>query len=503
MQRFTDRMTINPNHKHLEIMKTYTHSNQPADTLFFKGGSGQQSSGPRIGTDDGISNRNMNILLIIFMILTMGLSVAFASQPADVQGRAAGIIKVSGDLDGGRFSTIGLQVKAMVGNLLAVDLPAAEVASLGSIRGVRSLVIDRSVPIGQRSDLSAIVRQYLGAGAVIGIIDNVTVLNAADISRLQKTDHENGIGFITYVSDDPSSTVIMRNLGSGESDLMRALAYMRDYARTVGRPLVVDMRLQEQAMNNPLFVQGCENLAAEGINFMSNGHGAQVKVRFARPQFSIALYDPVNSRISDRMPYWAMEELPGVEMMLAGSDGSACGFRFGEQGRGIHIDNRSGDLVLLEMIGTDGRLHSYHITDALTTLLPREVGNGTVMLEAGSGGVFPFRSKGNVVQGGTDIPVMHAIRPGSRQQTVKCGQDGGIRVSAVSGRRLILQWDGPRKGARLELTDRDGKVVYQNVPQESATVVETRIDLSQSSSDLYFLRVSSIDTEHTYAVLME
>ncbi len=198
-----------------------------------------------------------------------------------------------------------------------------------------------------------------------------------------------------------------------------------------------------------------------------------------------------------------MDEVPGAEMMLAGSDGNTCGFRFGEQGKGIRIHNRSSDLVLLEMIGTDGRLHSYHITDALTTLTPREVRSGTVMLEADNGGVFPFRSKGNVAKGGTDIPVMHAIRPDSHQQTLRCGQDSGIRVSATASRRLILQWDGPRKGAMLEVTDCEGRVVYHKVPLEAATTVESRIALPEGTSGLYFLRIHSVDSEHMFAVLMD
>jgi tetratricopeptide (TPR) repeat protein len=68
-------------------MKTITHTPNPFGVLFFKNATDPQTSGPRIGTDDGISNRGMNILLIIFMMLTVGLAVASATENDDVKMR--------------------------------------------------------------------------------------------------------------------------------------------------------------------------------------------------------------------------------------------------------------------------------------------------------------------------------------------------------------------------------------------------------------------------------
>jgi tetratricopeptide (TPR) repeat protein len=68
-------------------MKTLTHTHNPFGVLFFKDATDPQTSGPRIGTDDGISNRGMNILLIIFMMLTVGLAVASATESDDVKMR--------------------------------------------------------------------------------------------------------------------------------------------------------------------------------------------------------------------------------------------------------------------------------------------------------------------------------------------------------------------------------------------------------------------------------
>jgi tetratricopeptide (TPR) repeat protein len=68
-------------------MKTITHTPNPFGVLFFKDATDPQTSGPRIGTDDGISNRGMNVLLIIFMMLTVGLAVASATETDDVKMR--------------------------------------------------------------------------------------------------------------------------------------------------------------------------------------------------------------------------------------------------------------------------------------------------------------------------------------------------------------------------------------------------------------------------------
>lgn len=66
-----------------------THQNPPtmSGAMFFKSTPDQQPNGPRIGTDDGISNRGLNLLLILFMLLTVGLAVASANDAEQVKNR--------------------------------------------------------------------------------------------------------------------------------------------------------------------------------------------------------------------------------------------------------------------------------------------------------------------------------------------------------------------------------------------------------------------------------
>jgi len=63
-------------------MKRMIQFSDRSATLLFQGGNAQQNSTPerpKIGTDDGISNRKMNIMLIVFMIMTMLVTVLAAN----------------------------------------------------------------------------------------------------------------------------------------------------------------------------------------------------------------------------------------------------------------------------------------------------------------------------------------------------------------------------------------------------------------------------------------
>jgi len=415
-----------------------------------------------------------------------------------------GLVKVSSDLHGERFAQIGLTVKAMVGNMLAVELPSSAMDQLGQIKGIRSVMFDLSGPAAGSSDLRAIVQQYSGAGAVIGILDNQTRVSPSDRRSLQKLDAENGVGFISYLSDDPSSTVIIRNLGNGESDLVQALAFMQQYARTVNRPLVVDMRLQSSAMANPLFLQTCQNLAADGIHFMTNGSSHAMNVSLDARQFSVALFNPFSGQLTDHMPFWAGHEAAGQEMMLAGSDGEPCSFRFSgnKDLESIHVENRSEDIVLLQMIDLDGTVHSYHVRQSNALLSPRVLVSGLVIMDDGKDGVIPFQSKSPAATGGKEVASLPTLSDGHHHVVNLMDGKGNLTLQKESGRKLLLQLSGLQSGTGFELTDQLGNVVYRNALHPQANSVETRIDLSTETCGLYFLRVYSPAGSRTFAVMM-
>jgi len=440
-------------------------------------------------------------LIVVSSVLM--LTGAYATGQDLETARKGGLIKVTSELKGEQFGSLGLTVKAIVGNLLSVELPSGQASDLANVGGVLSVAFDLSRPTTVQSDLAAIVRQYAGAGAIIGILDNETVLMASDLATLQKVDRKSNVGFISYVSDDPSSTVIMRNLGTGESDLVQALAYMREYARTVNRPLVVDMRLQSAAMVNPLFVQTCQNMASEGIHFMAQSSDTDMPLQLGARQFSIALFNPVNGILTDHVPYWAAEEMQGKDMMLAGSDGQSCTVRFGEgQMEGsIAVNNLSSDIVLLQMLDTDGTVHRYHVRQSEAMLTPRLLHNGVVMMDDGRGGVLPFQSKANALQGNKDRPVMQTLMAEDGQMSFALGNGSGLQMRADENRKLMVQLSGLQSGSGLELTDRNGKVVYRNTLHPQASSVETRIDLA-ATCDLYFLKVFTPSGTRSFAVVM-
>lgn len=67
-------------------MKTQT-APQKNGVLLNKNTSDPNISGPRIGTDDGISNRAMNVAIIIFMLLTVSIAVVAGAPSDDVKSR--------------------------------------------------------------------------------------------------------------------------------------------------------------------------------------------------------------------------------------------------------------------------------------------------------------------------------------------------------------------------------------------------------------------------------
>lgn len=414
------------------------------------------------------------------------------------------ILKVTSDFQGDQSRTFGLSVQAMVGNLVAVEVPAASIDRLKGMPGVRAVSVDRCTASSESGDLDAIVRQYSGAGAVIGVLDNLTSLGQRERASLQKVDTDNGVGFISYVSDDPSSTVIMRNLGSGESDLLQALAYMRSYARTVDRPLVIDMRLQPEAMTNPLFIESCQNLSDDGIHFMLRGQVAEIPLKLRSRLFSVALFDPTTGKQSDRMPYWSLGEASGKEMMLAGSDGNSCTFSFGSDigNEVISITNGSSDIAMLHMMDVDGTVHSYHIREARVHVTPRQLPNGVVILEGGPNGMLPFLSKSTAAHGGVAQEHVKAFGPGQYLVSDILGRNGQMDVSTEPNGHIRLRLNGLDSGSGLELTDRFGTVVYKSSLHPQTTSVETLIDLSDRSCDLYFLKVSCPSSERTFALML-
>ena len=58
----------------------------------------------------------------------------------------------------------------------------------------------------------------------------------------------------------------------------------------------------------------------------------------------------------------------------------------------VYMSNSSADLVMVTAITASGEVSYYHVQNKETALIPRELMNGTAVLEDGMNGVYPYHS---------------------------------------------------------------------------------------------------------------
>ncbi len=68
-------------------MKPNMHTPTTTNELLLTSSAEEKPNGPRIGTDDGISNRTLNLLILLFMLLTVSVAVASGSQADEIKSR--------------------------------------------------------------------------------------------------------------------------------------------------------------------------------------------------------------------------------------------------------------------------------------------------------------------------------------------------------------------------------------------------------------------------------
>jgi tetratricopeptide (TPR) repeat protein len=68
-------------------MKTNMHTPNASGLVSNQDAAAPKTNGPRIGTDDGISNRTLNLLILLFMLLTVSVAVASGSQADELKSR--------------------------------------------------------------------------------------------------------------------------------------------------------------------------------------------------------------------------------------------------------------------------------------------------------------------------------------------------------------------------------------------------------------------------------
>jgi len=460
------------------------------------------------GTEPSMINAGKDstsrVLLVVAVILYSASLILLANLAlAGEKGKIGALIKVNNQLDGDAFEALNAKVKSFAGNVLAIDIPETSLASIGTVKGICASNLDHSRSNELGFDASATKAKYAGAGVVIGILDNNGVLSASAHSNLQKMEVGSNVGFISYVSDDPNSTVIMRNIKGGESNLIQALLYMEEYAKTVEKPLVIELKVGAEEMSNALFVQVCQKFAETGVQFLgcdiSRGISSEAPI-----QLAFSMFNSETGQITDQSDFWAIQEVKEQKIMLMGSDKQTCTVHFQtESGYDkIYLSSTSSDLVMVTTISADGSVNYYHVENKETALIPRKLINGTPILEDGLAGIYPYHSKGILYNGAVASKQFVTVKHTLEHVQLNSNNGMAMKIGSPSYRTLAMSLENVSSNLCIEIKDETGAMVYRNQPDEDIQSIRTRIDLSGGMEGLYFLDLRSPEFHQTFALMM-
>ncbi len=460
----------------------------------------------KVRLTDQVSDRTLKILLIGAVVIYCFSLVFLANMAlANETNHQSALIKVNPKLDGAAFADVNANVKSVNGNVLAIDVAKNKYAQLNSVQGVCAAQLDHFNSQKPSSyNNNECISKYAGANVVVGVLDNSGTLNLNGVEALKKVEAGSNVGFISYLNNDPNSTIIIRNLKGGESNLVQALSYMQEYAKTVEKPLVIEMVLDGKEMKNSLFVQVCQKMADAGIQFIGSGVDLGTVARNSATQLAFTMYNKETGQITDQTSYWSAEEIMGQELMLMGSDRSTCGVMFNsESGFGkLFISNESEDVVMVTAISEDGMVHYYNVENKETALIPRLLFNGLPVLEDGLAGIYPHLSKTTLFNGENNQNQMVTLSS-DEQEVQLASSEMNLNVSSKEAGILGIQLDDVEKGLRIQIKDKSGKVVYMNHPDHDIESLMAKVDLSDSPEGLYFLDLTSPQFHQTFALLMD
>lgn len=416
------------------------------------------------------------------------------------------ILKVRSDVDGSLFSNSGIRVKGSIGNLIAVDAPETSYAGIASTRGVASMVRDRATRVTARPDLQTLRQKYNGTDAVVGVLDNTVSTEGMGLGHFLKLERSGNVGFVSYRSDDPGSTVIIHSLKGNESDLMQSLAYMQAYAKAVGRPLMVELNLAPGTSSNPLFAQACQYVAEhEGVSMVCNSLLRSPMIpSYGKNQMAVAMFHPETGQVTDRSPFWAAGEAAGLHLQLLGSDGRNCDLQFVEDTEGYthQVRNRSTDILIVQVLDAEGRMHYFHLKGNHPELRIRDTPLRIPVLRSGKDDILPFHTRSALLTETGDNTPLIDILPGSLPTTLFHDAGSELRASSTTAGHLNLELTGSLGKGTMRLTDLDGKVIYQCPINIETSSLTTRIDLSSNPKGIYRLSLDSIWTGRHFNLRM-
>jgi hypothetical protein len=436
-------------------------------------------------------------VLLIGAILVYSITLLLLANLALATNSTGALIKVNHRLNGDAFSATGIAVRSVHGNILAVNGTPMTIAGLATIQGVCSVRSDNKTTHSEGS-VHHIAQKYAGAQVVVGILSGADAATVSH-SAFAKIERAQNIGFISFVGQQPGSTVIIRNLAGGESEQLTALAYFIEYARTVGAPLVIEMMDNDAALSNPLFVQACQQHAESGVQFLGSNSSGAIRLSQSAQQLSFAMYNSQTGQVSDASDFWSLSELEGIETQLLGSDGNIGSFKV--HNAQMEVINGSSDIVLVKLIDAEGNLHYFHIGSDQTSFSPVTLINGLPAL-VGEQRFYPYHSKGAIFNAS---PVQDRFLALNVQTEIADGRSQPMRLKVENGSngRLQMSLSEVQSGLNIEIRDMTGCVIYRNRPKEDVKSLQASIDLSAAAGGPYFLDLYSQQFHRSFALLMD
>ena len=455
---------------------------------------------------DGSRTLSRVLLVVAIIIYSMSLvllaNLALAAGSATTKGA---LIKVNNQLDGEAFGRLQPDVKSFSGNILSINVDEATFKKLQQVKGVCNAQLDHK-PSGSASHLNFELskNKYAGANIVVGILDNSGLVSQSNLAALQKLEPLSNVGFISYKNSDNNSTVIITNLIGGESNLVQALLYMHKYAKTVNKPLAIELILSGNELNNPLFVQVCQSFVELGVQFVNGGKPVVFPENDSHMQFAFTMFNAATKQLSDKTDFWALSEVKNQQLMLLGSDQKTCSITF-ETESGfdkVYLSNNSNDIVTVTSLSPNGQVNYFHVASKETALIPRELKNGAPFLADGLDGVYPFLSKNALFNG--SLSKGQFVFLNKQNVSVPLNAESGMKMTVGSPTEHTLAMSLTDLDAELEIEIKraDGTTVYLKKPDAETKSIQTKIALSDDVDALYYLDLTSPNFQQSVVLKM-
>ncbi|MFT4525655.1 MAG: hypothetical protein ACI85F_001810 [Bacteroidia bacterium] len=476
--------------------------------------------------DTRLDVRDDKLLLVLYVSVALAfiISLVIFSLPADASnkiesGKVNGLVKLQPVVDGQGIFESGLTLSHQSGNVYAMHITSDNLSVAQSLMGIAALEVDQMAESGMPDPLmnEALFAKYHNSGVVVGMLSNVSNITTDGINELSKLEGAANVGFMSYMSSEPGSTVVMRNLYIGESNMLRALHYMMEYAKTTERPLVIELVLDPNKSLNPLFVQACENLSSPAIQFINNSDEPVLMGNGAHGMcYSMSLVNRKTGTTSDQTAFWCEDEQVDFELTMLGTDGKHCTFTIDNAKSAdafITLQNGSDNEVVLTAMDKNGDLQFFHVVSksgAKQEIMSNTLFNGMEMMAVRSGsesaGLAPFHSKSSMVSG-KNAAFM------SRVETIDLSGETGSEFGFTND-NLALNLKNSSGSMEIEISevsvddldirvlDHEGNTVYYKRPGTEVESMTARLDLRNQTSDVFVLKVSTSTETKDYALVM-